>query len=419
MIFPVLVFLIFGAPPFPVPGQEGAGSGPEPPEDGTEAEGQPAAEMETEVPPGWYRSNAAGMALESFPSRLAALRNPYALLIESFTEADLPESLKPHYGEGFIIEGRTLYRDGRKERRQWIFRNGLGKTRLNAVFDESGEDAGNGTDAEVPPTDPPALPAAETASPGEGEDSRGLAGFMELYDDGGLITVEYEFSRGDADTIISYFYRRETLIRSETRERSRGGEAASNGGEAGERHLFTDYYRYTRFGSLRAVERTYHERRRGAGAGRVRLAFPRPVPGSTAETEFVNPGLSYGTVFLEDLMMNPGYRVLYVTDGRGRITGETRQDEEGKTIGVLKIDWSEDRISSVSWKTDVEERLAEFEYNEAGDRIAERNYRDGVLERTLLRQGDRDVEELYLDGEVALRAVWEEGRKVSEERMRR
>ena len=392
MIVPALVFLIFGTPPFPAPGQEGAGRGPEPAEDGTGMEG-PAVEM---VPPGWYRSNAAGMALERSPSRSAALRNPYALLIESFTEAELPESLKPRYEGGFIIEGRTLHRDGRKERGQWIFRNGPGRTRLNAVFDESGEDAGE--------------------APG------GLAGFMELYDDRGFITAEYEFFRGDADTIISYFYRRETLIRSETRERSRGGGAASGGGEAGERHLFTDYYRYTRFGSLRAVERIYHERPRqdrGAEAGRVRLAFPRPVPGAMVETGFVHPGLSYGTAFLEDLAMNPGYKVRYVTDERGRVTGETRQDEEGKTIGVLKIGWSGDRISSVSWKTETEERLSEFEYDETGDRIAERNYRDGVLERTLLRQGDKDVEELYLNGEVALRAVWEDGRKVSEEPVRR
>jgi YD repeat-containing protein len=163
------------------------------------------------------------------------------------------------------------------------------------------------------------------------------------------------------------------------------------------------------------VERLYLER-----PDRVRLAFPRLAPGSAGkETGFVNPGLSYGTVFLEDLMINPGYKVLYTADERGRITGETRQDGEGKTIGVLKNTWSGDRLSSVSWKTDEEERVVEFDYDKEGDRIAERNYRNGVLERTLLRRGDRDVEDLYLNGEVVLRAVWEDGRKISEERMRR
>jgi antitoxin component YwqK of YwqJK toxin-antitoxin module len=380
--------------------------------------------------PGWHRSNAAGMALERSPSRFAALRNPYALLVEFLSEADIPGLLKPYYEAGFVIEGRTLYRDGRKERGQWIFRNGQGTTRLNAVFDESGEDTGDGAEAETPPpaaaTPPPesagtspsektaATPppeAAGTAPPGASP--KGLAGFMELYDDEGLITAEHEFSRGDADTLISYFYHRGVLVRSETRERSRGGETAS--GQAGERHLFTDYYRYTRFGSLRAVERLYHER-----PDRVRLAFPRLAPGSAGkETGFVNPGLSYGTAFLEDLMIHPGYKVLYTADERGRITGETRQDEEGKTIGVLKNTWSGDRLSSVSWKAGEEERIVEFDYDEEGDRIAERNYRNGVMERTFLRQGERDVEELYLNGEVALRAVWEDGRKISEERTKK
>jgi YD repeat-containing protein len=451
LIFLTLVSLLLGAPPFSLSGQEDAG-GPAPPvvpetadvpfpeaADGTAENGSPAAEglsaEEPEAAPGWHRSNAAGMALERFSSRFAALRNPYALLIESAVAADLPESLKPRYEEGLFIESRTLYRDGRKERRQWIFRNGRGKTRLDAVFDESGEDAGNGTGADAPPAlSPPegagtapsaagtppsgaAVPpeVAGTAPSASGPSSRGLAGFMELYDDEGLITAEYEFSRGDADTIISYFYRRGVLVRSETRERFRGGETVSGGGGAGERHLFTDHYRYTRFGSLRAVERLYHER-----PDRVRLAFPRLAPGSAGkETGFVNPGLSYGTTFLEDLMIYPGYKVLYTADERGRITGETRQDEEGNTIGVLKNIWSGDHLSSVSWKTGDEERIVEFDYDEEGDRIAERDYRDGTLERALLRQGDRDVEELYLNGEVALRAVWEDGRKISEERMRR
>jgi YD repeat-containing protein len=428
LIFLTLVSLLLGAPPFSLSGQEGAGQ-PEPPDapETTEApfpgaaDGTAAGELPlegVEAAPGWHRSNAAGMALERSPSRFTALRNPYALLIESFAEAELPESLKPHYKEGLFIEGRTLYKDGRKERRQWIFRNGRGKTRLNAVFDESGEEAGDGAETGAAALSPPenaGIPSPETAetAPPAGGTPKGLAGFVELYDDEGLVTAEHEFSRGDADTVVSYFYRRGVLVRSETREQSRGGEAASGKAEA--RHLFTDHYRYTRFGSLRAVERFYHER-----PDRVRLAFPRLAPGSAGkETGFVNPGLSYGTAFLEDLMIHPGYKVLYTADGRGRITGETRQDEEGNTVGVLKNTWSGDRLSSVSWKTDEEERIVEFDYDEAGDRIAERDYRNGVLERTFLRQGKRDVEELYLNGEAALRAVWEDGRKVSEERTKR
>jgi hypothetical protein len=32
--------------------------------------------------------------------------------------------------------------------------------------------------------------------------------------------------------------------------------------------------------------------------------------------------------------------------------------------------------------------------------------------------GDREIEELYMDDRVILRAVWEKGRKISEERVR-
>jgi hypothetical protein len=40
------------------------------------------------------------------------------------------------------------------------------------------------------------------------------------------------------------------------------------------------------------------------------------------------------------------------------------------------------------------------------------------LERTVRRDGEQEIEELYMNGEVALRAVWIEGRKVSEEPVR-
>jgi hypothetical protein len=33
-------------------------------------------------------------------------------------------------------------------------------------------------------------------------------------------------------------------------------------------------------------------------------------------------------------------------------------------------------------------------------------------------EGTREIEELYMDGVVVLQAVWEDGRKISETRMR-
>jgi hypothetical protein len=72
----------------------------------------------------------------------------------------------------------------------------------------------------------------------------------------------------------------------------------------------------------------------------------------------------------------------------------------------------------VLWKSEDEERLIEYEYNGEGDRIFERNFRNSVLERTVRKAGDREVEELYMNGAVVLRTVWEDGRKISDERVR-
>jgi hypothetical protein len=72
----------------------------------------------------------------------------------------------------------------------------------------------------------------------------------------------------------------------------------------------------------------------------------------------------------------------------------------------------------VHWKSGDDERLTEYEYDSAGDRMLERNFNRGILERTVRSTGNRDIEELYMNGRIVLRAVWEDGRKISEERIR-
>jgi YD repeat-containing protein len=237
-----------------------------------------------------------------------------------------------------------------------------------------------------------------------------LLGFIELYNEEGQITGEHLFQEGDEETVTEYFYRGGRLIRAETGWKTREGEQLAP--------VYTDRYRYSRSASLRAVERVYHE---GAGSldSPVKLLFPHMVLDAAADKDFVGPGLSSRAGLSEDSFIGEGYRVVYTTDERGRILSETHEDNDGKVLSEMKNNWSGDRLASVSWKTGEDERITEYDYDDEGDRIAERNYYNGTLERTVTSEGDQDLEELYMDGVVILRAFWKDGRKISEERVRR
>jgi antitoxin component YwqK of YwqJK toxin-antitoxin module len=246
------------------------------------------------------------------------------------------------------------------------------------------------------------IEAAEPAGPA-------LSGFIELYNEEGRLITEYLFQDGGGETITDYIYRSQRLIRAETRRKILNDE--------GEEivPVLTDLYRYSRSASLRAVERIYHE---GAEASPVVLRFPHMILDAAAENDFISPGRSYGTDYPGDYFVGTDYRIVYTTDERGRILTETRMDDEGNTIGELKNTWSGDRLASVFQKNDDEERLTEYSYDSGGDRIMERNYRNGALERVVRIDGGKEVEELYMNGTVILRAIWEDGRKISEERVR-
>jgi hypothetical protein len=193
--------------------------------------------------------------------------------------------------------------------------------------------------------------------------------------------------------------------------------AAKREGEGTEEPVWTDYYRYNRSYGLRSVERRFY-RTPAADQETAFYRSPQHILGVVAESEFVKPGSVFSSDFFEDVIINSGDRILYSTDARGRILRETRRDENDTVLGEVINTWSGDRLDSVLWKSETEERLIEYDYNDQGDRIFERNFRDGVLERTVRRNGEREVEELYMNGVVILRAIWEDGRKISEERVR-
>jgi hypothetical protein len=368
----------------------------------------------------WYRSNSSGMTLERVPSRAAAMRNEYCLSVRIAGEGESPELLRPYYDPSFLIELRILYENGKESRRQWIFRNGEGTARLNAS-------GGGGFFG------------------GEGEGEK--RGFIEVYNEGGFISEERQFNSDSSESFIRFFYNRDTLVRAETRIKEAPAEEAvaedpqSGGGEGGDASpedgaerpadepaekpaqekdedgyilMTTDFYRYTRSRSLRAIERVYH----AAGNEPVRIPLPSINPGFSRDVVFVNPGIAYSSEFLQDVIVPEGGRVIYTTDSRGRVLVEQRLDDAENVIAEIRNTWSENRLASVLYKAGEDERLTEYEYDEDGSRILERNYTKGMLERVVRSDKERDVEELYMNGELILRALWEEGRKISEERVR-
>ena len=99
----------------------------------------------------WYRSNPAGMALERIASRTVALHSEWALLVETQNQSALPSLLRPYYNSAFTIERRFLYRRGVLNRRQWIFRDRGGVTRINASLPPEGKTSEDSEENATPP----------------------------------------------------------------------------------------------------------------------------------------------------------------------------------------------------------------------------------------------------------------------------
>ena len=427
----------------------------EPLADGEEASLMPENEDEPELfeplpdwvtPACWYRSNSGGMMLEAIPSRFAAMRNEYALVSDFIERDELPEILLPYYNDHYI-EIRVLYRNREELRRQWIFRDENGLYRLIAVFMEADNDNPKTDEAAVGDTlaDESAPPAeddsadteaangnpggdaeeiADNAVDGEGGETdideeeftehriaayRKLSGFIEIYGDNFLLEREIVFSGEDDVRETEYVYNRGTLIRTVAAQSSR----ADSGGNA--QKIYTDNYRYHRSGSLRSVERTYHERLEGE---HVIFRFAHRVLDAAATSMFESDQVFLSSEFFDEYSVDPEQKMVFTTDGHNRILTQTLLDDSGEAIWVIRNTWSGDRIVSALKTEGDDQRLNEYEYDGKGDLVTERNLYNGVLQRQVHIEGNREIEELYMNGVVALRAVWEDGRKVSEQRVR-
>ena len=381
-------------------------------------------------PPRWYRSNSAGMALEFTPSRLVAMRNEYALSVEIVHSERLPEILVPYHHDAYTVELRTLFKDGSEHRHQWIFRDDRNFAMLVSSGSSSffgGEPVEDGRHTgfiEFRNSD------GSTVRERVFEEDLSQWEFRFFFDGAILRSTETWFKAAPAPPApdlaplyvyaYSYEYVHEYPYGSLYAENEPDAEILAHEEASPEPAiptlvlLFTDYFRYTRIGALRAIDRVFHE---GAEGELGRISFPRGGPqfyslADGASAIFYTPDFILSAMVIEE-----GARAVYTLDSRGRVLNEIWRDAENRITGELINTWDGDRIMSVLWRTDYDERLVEYEYNNDGDRIVERNIRRGELERMVTRQNGIDIEEIFRHGRVILRAVWEDGLKISEERV--
>jgi len=372
-----------------------------------ESAGTGLSETATE-PIKWYRSNASGLAIELIPSRLAALRNEYCLSVEVINPRRLPgvipRNIVSYYEAGYRVELRMLYENGKEIRRQWVFRDGKGLGRL----------AASGSPDFF-------SPVVQRVNADENEEE--VKGFIEIRNSAGFVTRELQFDEDLSEWEFRYIYRDSFLIRAETwlkgpplpqpvQEADLSIAPAGRKGPVLER-LFTDYYRYTRSGSLRAIDRTIHE---GAGE-RTRIGFPALSPRITPREELATQAGIFTTMYFLGAGNLEGLTISHNLDNRGRVLSEISKDKDGKIVSELRNSWSGNRLLIAEWKSGDDERRFEFEYDKDGKPLVERNFRKGVLERMITTEGDNEIEEIYMNGVLILRAYWESGLKVSEERV--
>jgi len=332
----------------------------------------------------WFRSNAGGMALEEIDSKFIALRNEYALSVDSAYYHELPQYLLKYYNDEYYIEVRTLYKNNNQLRAQWLFKDLRDNTRLNAVFLESekkNEDSGS---------------------------INNIKGFMEIFDEETNLSSEYRFFEDGGINKIEYVYNDNLLINS-TVLLWEDGDIYNKG--------FTDYYRYNRSLSLRSIERIFYKDMESDDES-LRVSFPRFLMDAAKESIFISERLNLYPSFFGNVYIRSSSKMLFEADDRGRISRQTLYNENDEVIWVIRNTWSNNRIISTTKTEGINVFTAEFQYNSNGDRIYERNIKNNVTERIVRTEGKNEIEELFMDNVMVLRAVWEDGIKISETRTR-
>jgi len=362
----------------------------------------------------WFRSNAGGMAIEEIFSRFVALRNEYSLSIDSVRVDDMPDYIRPFHNTDFSAEIRVLYRNGEVFRTQWILRDSNMTTRVNAVLMLPPQQE---TEDNISPNEN----GYENAEPSVINGVRPIdyhlryiitnrkTGFIEIFNENSFIVTEYRFSDFSGITKIEHEYNINVIISS--------AHLLWNE-ETNQFDLnYRDFYRYTRSMTLRAMERTFY-RDTLINDIPVRITFPRHTLDALGDESFIGQRLNVFPVFFGDIFAYIHSTIVFENDERGRTLRKTLFDDEDESVWVITNIWDNDRIlTMIKVRGDTELR-AEFEYDSAGNLIAERNYRDGAIERVVRMENNTEIEDLYMNNVLVLRAVWEDGRKISETRMR-
>ncbi|MCL2759645.1 MAG: hypothetical protein FWD22_05485, partial [Treponema sp.] len=333
-------------------------------------------------------------------------------------------------------------------RTQWIFRDDNGNTRLNAVFMEPDSESvpedeylttyesveliiTDDTDEDIQHEDEPVIlvfaeesndldelkesdEISEFNEETEEEvfeylaDIKNRRGFLEIFNEDLYLTSEYRFYEDGRSAKTDYTYNNNLLIKAEylTIESYEEREYKT---------AYVDHYRYNRTLSLRTIERVFHYDMHLSDP--VSVTFPRRIMDAAIIGIFSNERLNLYPEFFGDVFVGIGSRLIYDTDNRGRVVSQTLYDSEDSVIWFIINTWHNNRIISTT-KTEGDLILtAEFVYNSDGDRIIERNIKNGVMERVVRAEGDLEIEELYMNNVVVLRAIWEDGRKISEVRV--
>jgi hypothetical protein len=317
----------------------------------------------------WFRSDATGLPLGALP-RLAALREDYGLSIQAVASGvllnRLPPEIRELVGPADLLSGfgeeRVLYHGGGEYQRLLTIRDSAGHLRLS--YQER---------------------------PGE-------TAFLERYDGRGRLTEERRWLSDVQDEWITYRYSDNQLVQAQ-------GIKVPDGTV-----LWIDRYYYERAGALRRIERQYTD---SPSQAPLSVRFSK-----TPQDTLGAYGADQGSPLAASVSAkSKGPTITYTTDSKGRVLTETRYDGSGRVVEELRNTYRDNRLSSTLRLVGGDSYRREYGYDTAGNRIEERDYHGEILERTLKKTGNQEVEELYMDGKAVMRTIWRDGIKISEERI--